>query len=179
MLRRELARQAPGSPVAAALEREYEYDGLETCAADGTCALACPLSIDTGKLVKERRATTPARPGRPRARAQRQWRWVERGSRAGLRTGPVAERLGGGAMPRAAPPLPETRRDGAAAVYFPSCTNRIMGRSKLAGDGPTLPDALVAVSARAGMPVWIPPDVAGRCGVPFGSKATPAPTPRW
>ena len=83
----------------------------------------------------------------------------------------MAERLGGGAMPRAAPPLPETRRDGAAAVYFPSCTNRIMGRSKLAGDGPTLPDALVAVSARAGMPVWIPPDVAGRCcGVPFGSK---------
>ena len=68
-------------------------------------------------------------------------------------------------------PLPETTREGAAAVYFPSCTNRIMGRSKRAGVGPTPPDALVAVSARAGKPVWVPPDVAGRCcGVPFSSK---------
>jgi D-lactate dehydrogenase len=85
--------------------------------------------------------------------------------------GPVAERVGRGTLPRPAEPLPETTREGAAAVYFPSCTNRIMGRSKRAGVGPTLPDALVAVSARAGKPVWVPPDVAGRCcGVPFSSK---------
>ena len=38
VLRRELARQPAGSPVAVALEREYAYDGLATCAADGTCA---------------------------------------------------------------------------------------------------------------------------------------------
>jgi D-lactate dehydrogenase len=172
VLRREVARQPAGSPVAAALEREYEYDGLETCAADGTCALACPLSIDTGKLVKELRGRRHSRPAAAAARqAQRHWSLVERASRAGLRTGRVAERLGGGAMPRAAQPLPETVRDGAAAVYFPSCTNRIMGRPKGAGAGPTLPDALVAVSARAGKPVWIPPDVAGSCcGVPFSSK---------
>ena len=74
-------------------------------------------------------------------------------------------------MPKPAPRLPDTRREGAAAVYFPSCTNRIMGRSKRAAAGPSLPDALVAVSARAGLPVWIPPDVAGHCcGVPFSSK---------
>ena len=172
VLRRELARQPSGSPVAAALEREYAYDGLETCAADGTCALACPLSIDTGKLVKELRAREHSRPAAAATRqAQRHWEWVERGSRAGLRVGPVAERLGGGALPRPAQTLPETAREGAAAVYFPSCTNRIMGRSKRAGIGPTLPDALVAVSARAGKPVWMPPDVAGRCcGVPFSSK---------
>jgi D-lactate dehydrogenase len=54
-------------------------------------------------------------------------------------------------------------RKGAAAVYMPACINRIFG--------PSLPDALVRVSARAGMPVWIPGDVAGHCcGVPFGSK---------
>ncbi len=35
----------------------------------------------------------------------------------------------------------------------------------------SLPAALVAVSKRAGMPVWIPPDVAGSCcGVPESSK---------
>ncbi len=34
-----------------------------------------------------------------------------------------------------------------------------------------MPDALVAVSARAGLPVWIPPDAAGHCcGTPWSSK---------
>ena len=172
VLRRELARQPQGSPVAVALEREYEYDGLETCAADGTCGLACPLAIDTGKLVKDLRARDRSGPAAFVARqAAGRWSWVERGSRAALRLGPLAERAGGGALPRPAGRLPTTQRAGAAAVYFPSCTNRIMGSSKRAGGAPAMADALVAVSARAGMPVWIPPDVAGSCcGVPFSSK---------
>ena len=172
VLRREIERQAAGSPVREALVAEYEYDGLETCAADGSCALACPLSIDTGKLVKELRAREHSRPERAvAAHAARRWGWVERASRAGLRAGTLAERIGGGALPRPAPRLPETAREGAAAVYLPSCTNRIMGRSRRAGAGPSLPDALVAVSARAGSPVWIPGDAPGHCcGVPFSSK---------
>jgi D-lactate dehydrogenase len=45
----------------------------------------------------------------------------------------------------------------------PSCTNRIFGGNPV--------EALVAVSARAGLPVWIPDDLAGSCcGLPFGSK---------
>jgi D-lactate dehydrogenase len=59
--------------------------------------------------------------------------------------------------------MPATTSEGAAAVYVPSCTNRIFG------GGPI--DALVAVSARAGLPVWIPADVAGSCcGLPWSSK---------
>ena len=152
---------------------EFEYDGLETCAADGSCVLACPLSIDTGKLVKELRAKEHSgREEKLALRAAKSWSKVERSSRAGLRAGPIAERIGGGDLPRAAQPLPgSTRREGAAAVYFPSCTNRIMGASKKARPGPSLADATVAVSERAGMPVWIPPDVGGSCcGVPWSSK---------
>ena len=52
VIRREMARQPAGSPVQRALLEQYEYDGIETCAADGTCQIACPLGIDTGKLVK-------------------------------------------------------------------------------------------------------------------------------
>ncbi|HKT84419.1 MAG TPA: FAD-binding and (Fe-S)-binding domain-containing protein, partial [Solirubrobacterales bacterium] len=55
VLRREIARQPEGSPLRRALEEEYEYDSLETCAADGSCQLACPVGIDTGLLVKELR----------------------------------------------------------------------------------------------------------------------------
>ena len=173
VLRREMARQADGSPVARVLAEEFEYDGLETCAADGSCVLVCPLSIDTGKLVKELRAKQhSAREESAAWLAAKSWRRVESASRAGLRTGPIAERLGGGDLPKPAQPLPEAgSRETAAAVYFPSCTNRIMGASKKAKPGPSLPDAVVAVSERAGLPVWIPPGVAGSCcGVPWSSK---------
>jgi len=180
VLRREMARQPAGSPVLDALLEQYEYDGIQTCAADGTCALACPLGIDTGTLIKTFRARerTP-RGERAGLAAAKRWATVERASRAGLRARPLTKALSAAGrallsdelvpawppeMPRAAPSkLPDTRREGAAALYLPACINRIFG--------PSLPEALVRVSARAGLPLWIPDDVAGHCcAVPWTSK---------
>jgi D-lactate dehydrogenase len=75
-------------------------------------------------------------------------------------------------MPAPAPArLPFTLREGAAAVYLPACVNRIFGNPRGAVAHPTVPEALVAVSQRAGLPVWIPPDVRGLCcGLPWSSK---------
>jgi len=169
VLRREIARQPAGSPLRLALEEEYDYDGLDTCAADGSCRLACPLGIDTGKLVKELRQEEHS----PRAealalRGAKHWRAVEGASRAALRVGgPLARRTkrGAGLPQPASAQLPTTTREGAAAVYVPSCTNRIFGSSG------NLAEALVEVSRRAGAPVWIPDEVAGSCcGLPWGSK---------
>jgi D-lactate dehydrogenase len=186
LLRREMARQPEGSAVLRALRSEYEYDALETCAADGSCELACPVGIDTGKLVKQLRSRQHSeRAERAALRAARHWGAAERLARGGLRIGGA---LGGAPMrgitraaraavshelvpewgeampPPASPRLPATSRDGAVAVYFPACINRIFGP-------PGLAEALVAVSARAGMPVWIPDDVAGRCcATPWTSK---------
>ncbi len=182
VLRREMARQPAGSPVQRALLEEYEYDSLDTCAADGSCQLACPVGIDTGKLVKELREEKHA----PRAEAAalataKRWGAVEVASRLALRLGgplvrqtkrgrglPGAARWGGegdprptkaGSVGRGSPSPPQS----AVAVYVPSCTNRIF-------DGNPV-EALVAVSERAGMPVWIPDDVAGSCcGLPWSSK---------
>ena len=188
VLRREMARQPASSPVLAALVEQYEYDGLETCAADGTCMLHCPVSIDTGKLVKELRARehTP-RAERVALGVAKRWAGVERAARAGLRVGPAMAPLSRAArravshelvpewpanMPPPAPSrLPSTPREGAAAVYVPACINRIFGRPRGAAPGPSLPEAVVAVSARAGLPVWIPDDVAGSCcATPWTSK---------
>ncbi len=188
VLRREMARQPAGSPVLAALLDEYEYDGLETCAADGSCRLACPLGIDTGKLVKDLRG----REHGPRAQrvalaAARRWAAFERGARVGLRVGPplrgatralrsvISNELvpqWPAEMPRPAPArLPTTTRQGAAAVYLPACINRIFGNSPGSSRDLGLPEALVAVSARAGKPVWIPSDVPGHCcSTPWHSK---------
>jgi D-lactate dehydrogenase len=188
VLRREIARQPEGSPLRRALEEEYGYDGLDTCAADGSCRLACPLGIDTGALVKELRGKRHGeRAERLALAAAKRWGTVEKAARAGLRlSGPLARRTKRGeALPGAADAaLPATSREGASAVYVPSCTNRIFGSP---ADGPIpgmaggksphrrevagLAAALVAVSARGGMPLWIPDDVAGSCcGLPLSSK---------
>jgi D-lactate dehydrogenase len=193
VVRREMARQPPGSPVLAALQDDYEYDGLETCAADGSCRLVCPVGIDTGKLVKSFRSEQQTeRSERIGLSVAKRWAKVEKAGRAGLWVGhaisrvagdtPMAElsRAGraalgrdlvpewGKAMPRAAAAeLPDTSRSGAAAVYLPACINRIFGSAQ----GPSVVEALVEVSRRAGSPVWIPADVGGSCcATPWGSK---------
>ena len=113
VLRREMARQPAGSPLQRALLEEFSYEALDTCAADGSCQLACPVGIDTGRLVKELRARsgTPSEPKRWRCAAARRWGAVEAASRAGLRVGgPLARRTRRGkALP---PPAPgEAARD--------------------------------------------------------------------
>jgi len=176
VLRREMARQPAGSPVQRALLEEFEYEALETCAADGSCQLACPVGIDTGKLVKELRTQQHSERAEAAALATaKRWRKVEAASRLGLRVGgPLARRTKRGAAlpPPAKASMPATTREGAAAVYVPSCTNRIFGRAVGGeGDAGGIADALVEVSRRAGLPVWIPADVAGSCcGLPWSSK---------
>src|SRR5215203_809661 len=203
VLRREMARQPEGSPVRRALLEEYKYDALETCATDGSCQLACPLGIDTGRLVKElRHVQHDERAERAALAAAKRWGAVEKASRLALKViGPLARRTergkglpgpaawGGGDDPRQAhlangsmlsawrgsSPPPD-----AAAAYIPSCTNRIFGPSAEIAIDPlyggesqsrSVVDALVAVSARAGVPVWVPEDVAGSCcGLPWSSK---------
>lgn len=198
VLRREMARQPHASPVQRALLAQYEYDGIETCAADGTCMLACPLGIDTGKLIKGFRGVERgARAERIALRTAKRWQAVERAARAGLRAVGAVSRVAGDSplraasraarrlvsselvpewgpsMPRAAPTrLPSRAREGAAAVYLPACINRIFGASRHQDpSSPGLTEALVGVSERAGLPVWIPSDVAGHCcGTPWASK---------
>ncbi|MFJ3905535.1 FAD-binding and (Fe-S)-binding domain-containing protein [Streptomyces sp. NPDC090025] len=184
VLRREMMRQADGSPVETGLLEAYGYDAVDTCAGDSTCKLACPVGIDTGALMKEfRHARHSPREERIAARAAKDFRAVEAAARLAVA---AASRLGDGFLesvtglarkavrpdlvpewlpqiPGAGPRrLPRTHRPAAVAVYYPACVNRIFGNP--AGTaGPSLPEAVVALSARAGRPVWIPDDVAGTC----------------
>jgi len=65
--------------------------------------------------------------------------------------------------PSAKAKLPKTPRAGAAGVYFTACVNRIFGRMPGQQRKLSLQEAMIAVSARAGMPLWIPEDVSGHC----------------
>jgi D-lactate dehydrogenase len=85
VIRREMARQPSGSQMFAQLLKEFEYDGIQTCAADGTCAVACPVSINTGALMKSFRQceNTDVREKVALAIAKR-WRRVEALARMGM-----------------------------------------------------------------------------------------------
>ena len=194
VLRREMARQQQDSPVLKKLLDEYQYDAVEMCAADGTCSVACPVSIDTGKVMKQFRAAqaTPAAED-VALRAAEQWKHIEKVARNALaaaeKVPPKAlEGLAGigrvvinndllptvpGPLPRAASRnLPHTSKDTATAVYFPACINRIFGVSPNApADRTDMPTAVVELGRRAGRPVWIPEDLSGDCcGTPWSSK---------
>ncbi|MCX4961207.1 FAD-binding and (Fe-S)-binding domain-containing protein [Streptomyces virginiae] len=188
VLRREMMRQQPGSPVLDGLLADYGYDAVDTCASDSTCKLACPVGIDTGALMKDfRRRRHSPREEAAAALAARRFGAAESAARLAVaaadlipsRVGdPLLAAITGAArkavrpdlVPRwlaelpgaAARRLPTTRRVGAAAVYYPACVNRIFGGPE-GRPGPSLPQAVVAVSERAGRPVWIPGDVGGTC----------------
>lgn len=183
-LRREMMRQSDGSPVEAGLLAAYGYDAVDTCAGDSTCKLACPVGIDTGALMRgfRHQRHTP-REEAAAALAARNFRAVEASARLAVA---AADRIGDRLLESvtslarkvvrpdrvpewlpeipgaAARRLPRTHRPAAVAVYYPACVNRIFGGPE-GLRGPSLPEAVVALSARAGKPVWIPDDVAGTC----------------
>lgn len=197
VLRREMARQPQGSPVRRALMREYEHDAIDTCAADSSCAAACPVAIDTGALICRLRASRHGeRAQRAAAALARRYALAERAARCALGAGIVGERLLGApalvaltgalrdalsdelvpvwseALPGPAPARrPATDPAGAAAVYLPSCLNRILGSARDQPGSTHVIEALVRLSARAGRPLWIPDGLAGHCcAQPWSSK---------
>ncbi len=198
VVRREMARQQKlgGSELLVQLERDFPYMALDTCAADGLCATTCPVNIDTGQLVKRFRALRNSPLAKRIARSTvDDFSLVEASIRFGLTIGHLAERVVGisgmqaitGAMRKLIGPnmplwsagmpyatqggIPSTDRSGAQAVYFPSCISRTMGMLPGELSETSLMQATVVLAKRAGVPLWIPQDVAGNCcATPYTSK---------
>jgi D-lactate dehydrogenase len=176
------------------LEASFPYMAVETCAADGLCATACPVGIDTGQLTKRFRRVSHSRMAQRIALGlARHFAALEPAVRLALRSGHLTQSLLGPGvlpaftrilkkvgishqwspeMPKAAKAsLPVTVLQGAAAVYFPACISRTMGHLPGEPTELSLAEAFVRVAQRAGAPLHIPEDVAGTCcGVPFSSK---------
>ncbi len=202
VVRREMRRLADSGEEPeryAALERDFPYMALDTCAVDGLCASECPVSIDTGTLTKRFRELRHTDEGRAIAVwLARHMGLVEAGARMGLRLGHLAERWFGVAamtgltrglnrltrktldepfwqwsreMPRASrgQKLSGATASEAEAVYFPACITRVMGAH--AAEETSVADALLRIAGRAGVRLHVPEDAGGHCcGVPFSSK---------
>jgi len=201
VVQREIARlRAAGEDPArmADLEDGYRYPGEQTCAADGLCAVACPVDINTGEHTKQlrRRAVGPAA-----ARAAAAVADHFDGTAAAVRTGLKAadaihnllgsdrmdsltnglRRLSGNRLPhwtRWMPrgvdgprPRPVTGSNTLQAVYFPSCINRTMGPAQGDPDRDPLHTVTVRLLEKAGFQVRFPARMGSLCcGTPFESK---------
>ena len=181
-----------------ALEVSYRYQGDRTCAADGLCAVACPVDINTGELTKELRSQTvsPAAQGvaafvaghfSQTAAAVRGGLKIA-GAAHGLLGATLMESLAAGTrrlsgnriphwtrwMPRGIDgPRPQSaQRAGAAqAVYFPSCISRTMGPAQGDPDQDPLHAVTLRLLEKAGYEVLFPAKMEALCcGTPFESK---------
>ena len=104
VVRREMVRLEDAGRRSAnslrALEADFPYMALDTCAVDGLCATACPVSINTGELTKRfRRLRHPEWAQSVARRLAEQFALLEPPMRLGLWMGHASQSLlGAGAM---------------------------------------------------------------------------------
>ena len=174
--------------LAKQLDRDYEFAGKATCATDGLCALDCPVAINTGDLIKQLRSTSTGRVDSAIASILgRNFGLAERAVHVGLLAGRGVSAVVGdsalrsvtGVLAKVFQGFPQWHAalstdhdaidrsllsdlENAEFIYWPTCMSRMMGGTA---------DALVRVSAKAGVSIHIPADAIGKCcGQAFSSK---------
>ena len=195
-----LERMGGEDKKVAELRSLYDYYGIDTCAGDGLCALACPVGIETGVLMKALRGRALSGTARRTADwAASHFGAVEQSVRVGLWTadrfhallGPRLmqgmtqglHRASGKAVPQWLPTMPKavSFRPGSSAagvsnghekvVYFPSCAARAMGPARGDPVQEALPTVTERLLTKAGFGVIYPRGLDGYCcGQPFESK---------
>jgi len=170
------------------LLRSFRYEGDASCAGDGLCAITCPLSIDTGVMIKHIRARNNARkrPGNPVATwISRHFPVVHFFVRTGLGFMSLINKIipfkkiwiWDRHMPR---PVKKSALKAAEqsgdpekmkVVYFPSCINQTMGTAVRAQEKKSLVEVSVEVLEKAGYEVIFPEGMNKLCcGTPWESK---------
>jgi len=191
VIRREMQKaEAAGDDVLLdVLRDDYEYDGVDTCAVDGMCQIACPVSINTGDLVRRlRQENTGALDQAIWKTASKHWdtiahaggmaltaadaapapliTGITRAGRAMLGADKVS--LYNGDLPRGGHERRSLASPNPVAVYFPACIGTMFGP---AADGEGVSDAFLTLCERAGVQVTVPEGVAAFCcGTPWKSK---------
>lgn len=181
------------------LDADFQYPGLDTCAACNMCSTRCPVGIETGTMIigqRERRRGSTARSIAGFAADHRGT--VETVMRGGVALADAARKivpapalaavtdgarkLSGDRVPRVAPtlrhgpgaPAPLEQTGQQSVVYFPSCATRMFGALKTEHDLLPTPDAMLALLKRAGFDVIVPEHLNGKCcGQPWQSKGFP------
>ena len=203
VVRRELARLealgAEGEARLAELRDAYQYQAVDTCAADGLCATQCPVDINTGDLMRAVRHDQNRHQARMARLAGEHFASTTRAARGVLRLAGWGRKLMGDAgmqamsraarkasggripawrpgMPAAAPVRVLDRRSYGPAragkvVYLPSCATRMFGTGRDPQEARSVMEVTLALLDKAGFEVVVPSEVSSLCcGMAFQSK---------
>jgi D-lactate dehydrogenase len=200
---REINRlEASGSDASRLSEmvKEYDYQGIDTCAGCGLCEMNCPVNINTGDLTRSLRQERNKKHSGVSEWLGSHFEGVANTSRTMLKiadgmhaavgskamsavTG-TARKVSGNrvqqwtpSMPKAAPKMDTIikqyppRLQGDKVVYLPSCATRIMGAARNQGEDRSTPEVAMSLLNKAGFSVLFPDGLGAQCcGMPFQSK---------
>ena len=178
------------------LEKAYEYQGIDTCAATGLCAQRCPVGINTGELVKKLRARnadhvkTADWLGNHFATTLQAARFtlhVANGARMLLgaprlaRLSATLTKASKGRVPQWTNAMPQPERAirftppnndaRPRVVYLAACVSRVMGPAAGDREQMSLLDKTRGLLEKAGYQVVFPDNLDSLCcGQPFASK---------
>lgn len=200
VLYRELQRRESVGETesASALQKVFEYQGIDTCAATGLCAERCPVGINTGDLVKKLR-TSKYKKFTPIARwTADHFATTTKMVNLSLKANTLAQkalgekavakatnglrRLSAGKTPMWIPELPSSNKhrpqssSGAGhankkVVYLPSCASRTMGQQAGNNESRSLTEVTESLIKKAGFDIIIPESLSEQCcGMPYDSK---------
>lgn len=166
------------------LEKEYEYIGTDTCCADGSCELPCPMHINTGTVTDAVRAVSNASVfDSALTSSAAHYGAVEKGLRAMLKTAVVTQKIispypliwatdFAHKLYRQIPhwsksfPMPPTVEwtegvENPDYLYFPSCVTRIFGSSNFGKED--MMKIMLKLARRAGFSMALPKSMHGVC----------------
>lgn len=180
------------------LEKEYQYLGIDSCAATGMCAERCPVGINTGDLVRHLRTEKLTKTETMIAKwTANHFATTTTAVSLGLRTaGGLSRLLGkpsvdktGRALRHIASfvPLWHSAWPGKSSqklaqstaqkppktpiIFFPSCASRTMGPTPFDDDQRSITQVTAEVFDKAGYKLVLPQDVQNHCcGMPYHSK---------
>jgi D-lactate dehydrogenase len=170
---------------------QYKYDGMDTCAVDGLCAIACPVDINTGDLIKRLRRENHS----PSANKMALWvaknfTSIEWAVRAALKTGCAVNKIFGkhtmtkltSGIKKIIPSMPlwseqisyppkltaikknntiEKTDAARTVVYFPSCLSRTLGTYQ--GKQKNGMETFLSICHKTGINVFVLQDTSGSC----------------
>ena len=171
------------------LTDRYDYDAVQTCAADSMCAVSCPVHIDTGALVTRLRAEQTGKVAASLGKGvARNWKRTTTVLSSALtiakKTPPMLVQImnalmrkmaGADVVPKWNQGLPKggaqrkpILNPKAELLYFPACINSLFGATD---EGMGVQSAFLKLCERAGIEVAIPEAIADLCcGTPWKSK---------